>query len=345
METIIWGFLFGAILQYARLNRYDTIAGMAVLQDFSVAKAMGFSIGLGLLLMQLEIALGWADYHIKPMLLVGIIAGGILFGIGMAILGYCPGTIAISLGQGSLDALIGIFGGLCGALAFSVFYPQLLPLLGPNYGAISLFTLMGGGTGFWLLTTLLAFSFMGLAWYLHQLQTRDLRWLYAAIALVLLNCALNLPQVAGHPMGASTAFPLAIMAVSGWGAASYFDKILEPGTWELWFLAGAFWAGLVFSLIDRSFRLVAVPRLWQELRGDSIAQRFAWSFVGGFLLLFGARMAGGCTSGHVISGGMQFAISSMVFAVVVFAAFLGTGQIFYRRRRQALVQARPVPLS
>ncbi|MBU2723857.1 transporter, partial [Acidithiobacillus ferridurans] len=63
METIVWGFMFGAILQYARLNRFNTIAGMAVLQNLAVAKTMAFTIGLGMLLLQSEILLGWADYH------------------------------------------------------------------------------------------------------------------------------------------------------------------------------------------------------------------------------------------------------------------------------------------
>ena len=96
METFILGFIFGAILQYARLNRFDTIAGMAVLQNFTIAKTISFTIGLGALLLQAEIYFGWADYHIKPLLLAGVLMGGLLFGVGMAILGYCPGTVVIS---------------------------------------------------------------------------------------------------------------------------------------------------------------------------------------------------------------------------------------------------------
>ncbi|VAY88600.1 hypothetical protein CARN8_3350001 [mine drainage metagenome] len=55
--------------------------------------------------------------------------------------------------------------------------------------------------------------------------------------------------------------------------------------------------------------------------------------MGGVLLLFGARMAGGCTSGHIISGGMQLAYSSLLFALVVFLTFLTTGRLFYRQGR------------
>lgn len=330
METIIWGFIFGAILQYARLNRFDTIAGMAVLQDFTVAKTIAFAVGLGMLLLQAEIYLGWADYHVKPFILIGIVAGGLLFGMGMAILGYCPGTVAISLGQGNLDALVGIVGGLCGSLLFAMVYPSLSLLLGPDLGSLSVRTLLPGNALFWTVTAMAAILFMGLALFLQKLKGDGWRWLHAAIGMAVLNALLDLPFAAGHPMGASTSFPFLAMALTGLGAESYWHKIAEPGAWELRFLIGAFLAGLAFSLLQRSFRITSVPELWKRYCGPGRGKRFFWAFVGGFLLLFGARMAGGCTSGHIVSGGMQLAVSSMVFAVAVFAAFMTTGRYFYR---------------
>ena len=108
--TIILGFLFGAILQYAKLNRYNVISGMATLENFAVAKAIAVAIGVGAVIIAIEVGLGFATYHIKPLLLGGIAIGGIIFGVGMAILGYCPGTLPVSLGEGSVDALIGIIG-------------------------------------------------------------------------------------------------------------------------------------------------------------------------------------------------------------------------------------------
>jgi uncharacterized membrane protein YedE/YeeE len=332
MATMIWGFIFGGFLQYARLNRFDTIAGMAVLRDFTVAKTISFTIGLGLLLMQAEIHFGWADYHIKPLILTGVVVGGLLFGVGMAILGYCPGTIAISLGQGNLDALVGIIGGLCGSLLFAVVYPDLTSLLGPDLGTLSLRGLLPDDTLFWIATVAAAILFMSIALLLQRLQHRGWRWLHAAVGLTLLNVLLNAHAYANHPMGASTAFPFVAMTLTGLGAESYWHKIAAPGAWELWFLAGAFLAGLVFSLLQRDFRIISTPDLWVRYHGSNPGKRYFWAFIGGLLLLFGARMAGGCTSGHIISGGMQFAFSSMLFAIAVFAAFLTTGRIFYRAK-------------
>ena len=94
--ALIFGFLFGAILQFANLNKYNVISGLAVRKDFAVAKAIAVAIGIGAILLNFEIAFGLASYHVKPFIFGGIILGGLIFGAGMAILGYCPGTLAIS---------------------------------------------------------------------------------------------------------------------------------------------------------------------------------------------------------------------------------------------------------
>ena len=111
VAILVLGFLFGAILQYANLNRYNVISGMATLENFAVAKAIAVAIGVGAVIIAIEIGSGFASYHIKPILAGGIAFGGIIFGAGMAILGYCPGTLPVSLGEGSVDALLGITGG------------------------------------------------------------------------------------------------------------------------------------------------------------------------------------------------------------------------------------------
>ena len=57
------------------------------------------------------------------------------------------------------------------------------------------------------------------------------------------------------------------------------------------------------------------------------ARRYADAFIGGFLILFGARLAGGCTSGHIISGMTQLAVSSTIFAAAVFASGIGVAHL------------------
>src|SRR5664279_2388733 len=140
---LVLGFMFGATLQYAKLNRYNVISGMATLENLAVAKAIATAIGVGVIIIAIEIGLGMATYHLKPLILGGIAIGGIIFGAGMAILGYCPGTLAVSLGEGSLDALLGITGALFGGFVYTVLLPFTKQILGPDLGSISLFTLIG----------------------------------------------------------------------------------------------------------------------------------------------------------------------------------------------------------
>ena len=126
------GFLFGLFLQYAKVNTYNSISGMAVLNDFTVAKTIASAIGIGAIVLSIAIGLGYADFHIKPFLVGAVIIGGLLFGTGMAILGYCPGTLPVSLGQGSVDALIGILGGFAASILYTVLSPSIHGALGPG---------------------------------------------------------------------------------------------------------------------------------------------------------------------------------------------------------------------
>ncbi len=79
-------------------------------------------------------------------------------------------------------------------------------------------------------------------------------------------------------------------------------------------IAGAFLA----AGLGGTFRTERVPTVWSERFGSSVTKRYAAAFAGGFILLFGARMAGGCTSGHGISGSLQLALSSWLFFISLF---------------------------
>jgi len=334
IQILIFGFLFGAILQHANLNKYNTIAGMATLENLTVAKTIAFAIGLGAILINLEISLGFASYHVKPVLLTGVMLGGIIFGAGMAILGYCPGTLAISLGQGSLDALTGIIGAIAGALVFTLLWPGIQSILGPDLGTISLHTIAGDGFVFYLLLFILGGIFMGIAFWLNRLDGKsNYKWLYSGIGLAVLAALVFLTATTNRVVGASSTYPYLAGLLGGLTDHPYFLKVEKSGNWELIFLSGAFLAGLLFALLKREFRLTMIHDHWIKYKGHTPVKRAVWSFTGGFILLFGARMAGGCTSGHVISGGMQLAVSSLVFAIFVFAGLLITGKLFYRKAR------------
>jgi uncharacterized protein len=74
-----------------------------------------------------------------------------------------------------------------------------------------------------------------------------------------------------------------------------------------------------------------VPALWAQRFGPSKVLRYAVAFLGGIIVIFGARMAGGCTSGHGLSGGMQFAVSGWVFMAAMFIGGIPTALLMYGR--------------
>jgi uncharacterized membrane protein YedE/YeeE len=332
LTTLILGFLFGGILQYAKLNRYNTISGLATLENFAVAKAIVVAIGVGIILFNIEIGLGLASYHIKPLILGGVILGGLIFGSGMAILGYCPGTLPVSLAEGSFDALIGIIGGLFGGLIYTILLPSIQGILGPDFGKLSMNSIIGNDFVFYFLSIIIGIAFIWISFLIHKKENvKDLKWLYAGIALAVLNVITFSTVVADRPIGASTTYPYLCDYSFGLTQNNYFEKIQKPGSWELVFLFGAFLSALIISVMKKEFKLTLIHSNWKKYKGSSPFKRILWSFIGGFILIIGARMADGCTSGHILSGGMQLSISSLIFAVFVFIGLLVTGKYFYKK--------------
>ena len=98
-------------------------------------------------------------------------------------------------------------------------------------------------------------------------------------------------------------------------------------------LVGAFVAA---RLAGSTFR-ENVPALWAWRFGPSPWRRHAWAFIGGMILLFGARLADGCTSGHSLSGGLQLALSSWTFTVFMFASGVATAFVVYGKEGRSHV--------
>ncbi|SFV59941.1 membrane protein, putative [hydrothermal vent metagenome] len=139
MLVFLIGIIFGGIIQYTRVDKFEKIAGFAMLKDTIVPKMLFLAVGLTSIGLYFMIEAGFAHYHIKPILWQGLIIGGILFGISMAILGKCPGTGPISIAEGRIDVLIGAIGGLFGGLVFTLYYDDFFkPLMGSSSGKLTL---------------------------------------------------------------------------------------------------------------------------------------------------------------------------------------------------------------
>lgn len=122
---LITGFVFGFLLQKGGVTNYDVIIGQLLLTDFTVVKIMLSAIVVGMIGIFLMESAGLVRFHVARGSLGATVVGGLIFGTGFAILGYCPGTAAAAFGSGAIDALIGMIGIAIGAGIFARIYPAL----------------------------------------------------------------------------------------------------------------------------------------------------------------------------------------------------------------------------
>lgn len=114
-----FGVLFGFLLQKAGVAKYHILLGVLLLEDFTVVKVMLTAILVGSIGVFSLHTQGLVKLHIKPTRYAANIIGGLLFGVGFALLGYCPGTGAAALGQGNWDAIAGVIGLIAGSYLFA----------------------------------------------------------------------------------------------------------------------------------------------------------------------------------------------------------------------------------
>ncbi len=99
--------------------------------------------------------------------------------------------------------------------------------------------------------------------------------------------------------------------------------------WQMSLDAALVLGAFLAAWLGGTYRPERVPALWASRFGPSVAKRYAAAFIGGFVLIFGARMAGGCTSGHGISGGLQLAVSSWIFFASMFASGVAAAALLF----------------
>lgn len=122
---LLFGFVFGVLLHRGGVTDYNVIVNQFRFRDFTVLKVMFTAIavgGVGLVLLQGQ---GLANLHIKPATMLAVVLGAALFGVGMVLYGYCPGTGVAAVATGRLDALAGFAGMLVGGALYAWSYPWI----------------------------------------------------------------------------------------------------------------------------------------------------------------------------------------------------------------------------
>lgn len=162
----------------------------------------------------------------------------------------------------------------------------------------------------------------------------------ALLGLLAIASVLATTQLMGKTsyLGASTTFVRAAGLLEQTIAADhvvsneYYTKTKVRVDWQFMLVIGILLGAFISSIMDKSFRLEAVPPTWADRFGTSIWKRAVGAFVGGIIAMIGARLASGCPSGHGLSGMMQLSVSSFVALVMFFGVGVLISHIVYGRR-------------
>ncbi|MGC9190617.1 MAG: YeeE/YedE thiosulfate transporter family protein [Candidatus Micrarchaeia archaeon] len=364
-----------------RLSKWD---------DRLFINCIAIAIGVGAIVLY-GLAAAGIGFHfgIKPIYVIGIAVGAILFGVGIAISGYVPGTEWMALGEARREAIYAVFGGLLGAASWTLLYQTpaghwLTTTM--NYGMLYLGGKVGTNLTFGFELAIIWFILMmAVAYFLPRYKrgkscaytmthsnykfntyelnkhketseiliegsnlpigkndriAKDSNYSWAPRSnlrglLTLVGAIIGIAVVAGmflHQIfGESTTYSWMVgyLFLPGY---SYSKLVFNTIGWEpfsdIGTLLGAFIAAIFVTRRFQSFNKWT-PSTWRLRFGDSEIKRAVGVFIGSYLVLFGARMAGGCASGHILSGSLQMALSSIEFFAIVAISLLVTGKILY----------------
>lgn len=145
---------------------------------------------------------------------------------------------------------------------------------------------------------------------------------------------------ADHPLGITTAFEHTAALVLDAAipefaeSNSYYQQESPKIGWEWMLVVGVLLGSLISSFTSGDRETLTVPRLWANRFGSNVALRLTVALFSAGLMMFGARLASGCTSGHGISGNLQLAASSWLFSLIFFSVAILTALLVYGREEK-----------
>ncbi len=167
---LITGVFFGALLQQGRVLRFEKQVGAMLLRDMTILKFMLSAIVVGMIGINLLVSLGAVQPSIKSTILGANIVGGLLFGIGWAAMGFCPGTSVGAIAEGRWHAIWAVLGMIAGAALFAEAYPwlQRTVLTWGDLGKITLPQVLGVTP--WLVIPIVGAGFLLLLRWFEKLK-------------------------------------------------------------------------------------------------------------------------------------------------------------------------------
>ncbi len=111
---------------------------------------------------------------------------------------------------------------------------------------------------------------------------------------------------------------------------TYFQSKKVKVDWQFMVLVGILIGAFGASRLDGSFKSEGTPPMWRDRFGTKVSTRAIGAFLGGIVAMFGARMAGGCPSGHGLSGLMQMSVSGFIAMAGFFVGGIIVARLIYR---------------
>ena len=125
LTGVLMGIVFGFALEKSRVFEPGIIVGQMQLRNFIMLKIFLTAVATGAVVLAVLNGLGYVKLQPKAAIYAADIVGGLILGAGISLAGACPGTTLAQIGVGYRDALFTLFGGLCGAVAFTYAQPWL----------------------------------------------------------------------------------------------------------------------------------------------------------------------------------------------------------------------------
>lgn len=169
ISGLLFGTAFGFLLHKAGVSDYNVLIGALRLTDLTVLRVIISAILVGSIIIYVLGKFGMVRPHIKPTHYANNIIGGLVFGVGFGLWGYCPGTGAAALGQGSWDAAWGIFGMVIGSYVYALTTPKLKKMASiGDRGKLIIPELIHINPGVFIIITSIIFVLFLM--YIHQYQ-------------------------------------------------------------------------------------------------------------------------------------------------------------------------------
>jgi hypothetical protein len=177
---------------------------------------------------------------------------------------------------------------------------------------------------------LLGIVFLAAVWLIKPIGVSTQFVIADGLVWKLFSPELVTPNAAGDRYSSSNAY----LNKSG---GKYASLVANPLNYGFIFvssmLLGAFISGKISKNKVRPEEKI-YPQIWMNRFGPSAEKRYLFAFAAGFLALFGARLAGGCTSGHMMSGMMQSSLSGYFFAAGAFGSAIPLAMLLFNSKKQ-----------